>query len=78
MFISVLGDEDEVEGEEDDDDELGEDDELDEEDEDEDEEDEEEDDDEVGLHTLQKDNLEEVSNVLRRLLMIREGEGGGG
>lgn len=51
------GDEDEIEGEEEDDDDLGDEDEVDEDEEDEEEEDEEED--EVGLHTLQKDNLED-------------------
>lgn len=52
------GEEDEVD--EEDEDELGEDEEVDEEDEEEDEEDEEDDDeDEVGLHTLQKENLED-------------------
>ena len=52
-----VGEEDEVD--EEDEDELGEDEEVDEEDEEEDEEDEEDDDeDEVGLHTLQKENLE--------------------
>lgn len=52
------GDEDEVEGEEEDDDDLGDDDEIDEEDDEEDEEEDDEEDD-VGLHTLQKENLED-------------------
>ena len=58
LFFWFIGEDEE--GDEDDDDELGEDEEVDEEDEEEDEEDEEEEDDEdeVGLHTLQKENLE--------------------
>ena len=61
LKFSYIGEEEE--GDEDDDDELGEDEEVDEEDDEEDEEDEEdEDEDEVGLHTLQKENLE-VRNI---------------
>ena len=61
LKFSYIGEEEE--GDEDDDDEIGEDEEVDEEDDEEDEEDEEdEDEDEVGLHTLQKENLEVWNN----------------